>query len=186
MFASLTNSTMENQSNSVTKEAMNYGLYMGLALVLNSVVFYVMGKPFSEVSGYLNYAIIIGILSWAMWSFRENLGEEGLSYSRALGFGTLLSLFASLIVAFYTFVLYKIIDPGLLDKFMAFLEENLLKAGKPDNQIEMVINMYKKVLTPLIFSIGQIFNLTFMGFIFSLIMSIFFKRQPSSPFHGIE
>ena len=177
---------MENQSNPVLKSAMNYGLYLGLALVLNSVVFYVMGKPFSEVSGYLNYLIIIGILAWAMWSFREYLREEGLSYSRALGFGTLLSLFASLIVAFYTFVLYKIIDPGLLDKFMAFLEENLLKAGRPENQIETMINMYKKVLTPLTFSIGQIFGLTFMGFIFSLIMAIFFKRQPSDPFHGIE
>jgi hypothetical protein len=177
---------MENQSNIVMKSAMNYGLYMGLALVLNSVVFYVMGKPFSEVSGYLNYLIVIGILAWGMRSLREYLVEEGLAYGRALGFGTLLSLFASVIVAFYTFVLYKIIDPGLLDKFIAFLEENLLKAGKPDTQIETMINLYKKVLTPLIFSIGQIFNLTFMGFIFSLIISIFFKRQPSNPFQGVE
>lgn len=177
---------MENRSNIATKTAMSHGLYMGLALVLNSVVFYVMGKPFSEMTVYISYAIVIASLVWSIRSFREELGEEGLSYSRALGFGTLLSLFASLIVAFYTFVLYKIIDPGLLDKFMAFLEENLLKTGKPEAQIETVMNMYKKVLTPLIFSIGQILNLTFLGFVFSLIISIFFRKQPSNPFQGIE
>lgn len=177
---------MENQSNIATKTAMSHGLYMGLALVLNSVVFYVMGKPFSEMTAYISYVIVIASLVWSIRSFREELGEEGLSYGRALGFGTLLSLFASLIVAFYTFVLYKIIDPGLLDKFMAFLEENLLKTGKPEAQIETVMTMYKKVLTPLIFSIGQILNVTFLGFAFSLIISIFFRRQPSNPFQGIE
>ena len=177
---------MENQSNAGSKAAMNYGLYMGLALVLNSVVFYVTGKPFSEVTAYLTYAIIIGSLVWSMRSFRDALDEKGLSYSRALGFGTLLSLFASLIVAFYTFVLYKIIDPGLLGKFMIFLEESLLKTGSPENKVEIMMNMYKKVLTPLIFSIGQIFSVTFWGFIFSLIIAIFFKKQPSTPFQGVE
>jgi hypothetical protein len=177
---------MENQSNPVTKSAMNYGLYMGLALVLNSVVFYVLGKPFSNFTAYLSYAVIIGFLSWALWSFSESLGEQGLTYGRALGFGTLISLFASLIVAFYTFVLFKIVDPGLLDKLMIFIEETLIKAGRPDNQVDMMINMYKKVLSPLTYSIGQIFNLTILGFIFSLIISIFFRRQPSDPFHGVE
>lgn len=176
---------MENQDKAVTKDAMNWGLYMGLALVLNSVVFYVIGKPFSEGTAYLSYAIMIGGLIWALWSLREYLGNTGLPYGRALGFGTLLSLFASLIVAFYTFVLYKIVDPGLIDKFLIFLEENLLKAGRPENQVDMVINFYKKFLSPLTLSIGQVFSLTILGFIFSLIISFFFKRQPSDPFQGI-
>lgn len=177
---------MENQNNSVTKEAMNFGLYMGLALVLNSVVFYVTGKPFSTISAYISYALIIGCLSWALWSFREYLGEQGLTYGRALGFGTLLSLFASLIVAFYTFVLYKIVDPGLIDKLLIFIEENLIKSGSPENQVETVINLYKKVLSPLTFSLGQVLNITFLGFILSLIIAIFFRREPSNPFQGIE
>jgi len=175
---------MENQSNAVTKTTMNYGLYMGLTLVLSSVVFYVMGKPFSE--GLLSYAIIIVSLIWGIRSFREGLGVEGLSYSRALGFGTMISLFASLIYAFYTFVLYKIVDHGLIDKLFVFIEEQMLKAGSPENQIDMVMNLYKKILTPLTISIGQIFGVTFMGFVFSLIIAIFFKKEPANPFHGIE
>jgi hypothetical protein len=177
---------MENQNKPMTKDAMNYGLYMGLALVLNSVVFYVMGKPFSEGSAYLSYAIVIGSLCWALWSFREYSGDLGLPYGRALGFGTLLSLFASLIVAFFTFVLYKIVDPGLIDKLLIFIEESLIKAGRPENQVEMIVSMYKKVLSPLTYSIGQVITFTLLGFIFSLIIAIFFRRKPSNPFHGIE
>ncbi len=177
---------MERRSHSVTKEAMNFGLYMGIALVLNSVVFYVMGKPFSTGMAYLSYLIIILCLCWALWTFREVSGDAGLPYSRALGFGTLLTFFASLIMAFYTFVLFKIVDPGLIDKLIIFIEEELTKAGRPENQVDTVMTMYKKVLTPLTYSIGQIFNLTILGFIFSLIISIFFKKQPSDPFKGIE
>jgi hypothetical protein len=175
---------MENQSNTSTKTAMNYGLYLGLALVLTSVVFYVMGKPFSE--GILSYLVIIAILIWGIWSFREELGKAGLSYSSALGFGTLTSLFGSLIYAFYTFVLYKVVDHGLLDKLFVYMEQKMLQAGSPENQIEMLMNLYKKILTPLTLSISQIIGVTLTGFIFSLIIAIFLKRESSNPFQGIE
>lgn len=177
---------MKEQNNSVVHIAMHYGLYLGIALVVNTIIFYLIGKPFAEANGYLSYAIIIGALSWSIYSYREFKGAEGLPYSACLGFGTLLSLFASLIFAFFTFVLYKIIDPGLLAKFINFLEESLMKQGKSDTQMEMMIGMYKKFLTPLTFSIGQIMNLTFIGFFFSLIISIFYKRSPANPFQGIE
>lgn len=175
---------MENQNHTVTKTTMNYGLYMGLALVLTSVVFYVLGKPFSE--GMFPFTIIIVGLIWGIRSFREESGEEGLSYSRALGFGTMISVFASLIYAFYTFVLYKIIDHGLLGKLLIFMEEYFVKAGTPQNQIDLMMNMYKKILTPLSLSIYFIFGLTLMGFLFSLIIAIFFRKEPSNPFHGVE
>ena len=177
---------MKEQNDTMTRAAMNYGLYLGVGLVLNSLIFYMIGKPFSPLTGYFSYALIIGILSWSIWTFREHRGEEGISYSASLGFGTLVSLFASLIFAFFTYVMYEIVDKELLGKFFVFLEENMLKEGKTDEQMEVVLNMFKKFLTPLSFSISQVFNLTFLGFFFSLILSIFYKRRPANPFQGIE
>ncbi len=177
---------MENQPNSVTKAAMTYGLYLGLALVLNSVIFYVMGKPFAEGSGYLSYAIIIGGIGWAMWSFSQASPEEGLPYSRALGLGTLQSLFASIILSFFTFILYKFIDPALIDQLMTFTEEKMLQRGMSEDQVESMINMSKKMMTPTLMSISQVFSLTLMGFIFSLILALIFKKNPSNPFHEVE
>jgi len=177
---------MENQSNSVTPMAMSYGLYMGLALILNSVIFYVMGSPFSPAGAYISYGIIIAGIAWTMHTYRENNPEAGMPYSRALGLGTLQSLFASLILAFFTFVLFKLVDPGLIDKFFTFLEEQLLKSGTAENQVETAMTMYRKMMSPLVYSLVQVFSVTFYGFIFSLILAIFFKKQPTDPFHGVE
>lgn len=177
---------MENQSNSVNHVAMSYGLYMGLALILNSVIFYVMGSPFSNYCAYISYAILIGGIALAMRTYKENNSEAGVTYGRALGLGTLQSLFASVILAFFTFVLFKLVDNTLIDKFLSSMEEQLLSRGTPENQINAVISMYRKVMTPLTYSLGQILGITFMGFLFSLILAIFFKKQSTDPFHGVE
>lgn len=177
---------MENQNNSVSHLAMTYGLYMGLALVLNAVIFYVMNVPFSQASGYISYAIIIAGIALVMRTYKASHQEEGVTYGKALGIGTLTSLFASLILAFFTFVLYKIVDKTLIDKFLSFLEEQFLRSGLSESQTDTFMPLYRKVLTPLTYSFGMVFSLTINGFIFSLILAIFFKKQSTNPFHGVE
>lgn len=181
-----TNEDMENQSNSVTPMAMSYGLYMGLALILNSVIFYVMGSPFSQISGYISWVIIVAGIAWAMKTYRDNNSEAGFPYGRALGLGTLQTLFASLIVAFFSYVLFKLVDTNLMDKFFAFSEEQYLRSGMSETQVDSMMTMIKKMMTPLTYSLSQIFGLTFMGFIVSLILAIIFKKQSTDPFHGVE
>lgn len=177
---------MENQSNSVNHMAMSYGLYMGLAMILNSVIFYVMGSPFSNYSGYISYVIIIAGIALSMRAYRDNNIEAGVTYGRALGLGTLQSLFASLILAFFSFVLFKLVDNTLMDKFFAFTEEQYMRSGMSENQIDAMMPMIKKMMTPLTYSLSQIFGITFLGFIFSLILAIFFKKPSTDPFHGVE
>ena len=177
---------MENQSNSVTPLAMSYGLYLGLALILNAVIFYVMGVPFSIYCGYITYAIIIGGLILAMKTYRDNHVEVGMSYGKALGLGTLQALFASLVYAFFTFVLFKLIDKTLTDKFLSFLEEQFVKGGVSENQIDALMPMYRKLMSPVFYSFAQLISITFYGFLFSLVLGIFFKKQSTDPFHGVE
>lgn len=177
---------MENQNNTVSAVAMANGLYMGLALALNSFIFYVMGFPFSPYNTFILYAILIVGIALTMRLYRDEKTESGVSYGRALGLGTLQSLFASLVFAFFTFVLFKLVDKNLLDKFFTFLEEQLLKGGIAESQIDTILAMYKKITTPLTYSLGQIFTVTIWGFLLSLVLAIFFKKQPSDPFHGVE
>ena len=177
---------MEQEHHSVNYFAMMYGLYLGLALVLNLLIFYIMGDPFSTVSGYLNYAVMIAGIGYAMWTFAKLNTEEGLPYSRALGLGTLISLFGSIIIAFFTYILYKFIEPGLIDKLLASMEEKLLAGGYKDDMVENMLSVQKKFLTPALLSFGQVFGITLMGFIFSLILAIFFKKEPENPFHGVD
>jgi len=177
---------MENQSNSVNHMAMSYGLYMGLALILNSVIFYVMGSPFSSYNSYITWVILIAGILLSMRAYRDNNAEAGVTYGRALGLGTLQSLFASIIMAFYSFILFKLVDKTLMDKFFAFTEEQYLHSGMSENQVETMMPMIKKMMTPLTLSLSQILGITFMGLVISLILAIFFKKEQTDPFHGVE
>jgi hypothetical protein len=177
---------MEQEHQSVNYFAMMHGLYLGLALILNLLIFYIIGDPFSTVSGMLNYAIMIGGAGFAMWTFGKLNTEEGLPYSRALGLGTLVSLFGSIILAFFTYILYKYIEPGLIEKLLASMEEKLLAGGYKDDVVESMLSFQKKFMTPGILSFSQVFGVTLMGFLFSLILAIFFKKEPQNPFFGVD
>ena len=177
---------MEHEHHSVNNFSMMHGLYMGLALIMNLLIFYVAGNPFSDISGLLTYAILIAGIGFAMWTFAKLNTEEGLPYSRALGLGTLVSLFGGLIFAFFTYILYKFIEPGLIEKMMAMMEEKLLSQGYSDDFVEKALGAQKNFITPAIMSFGQVFSITFLGFIFSLVLAIFFKKEPENPFYEVD
>ncbi len=177
---------MEHEHPSLNRFSMIHGLYLGLALILNQLIFFIMGNPFSTITGTLVYAILIAGIGYAMWSFAKLNTEEGLPYSRALGMGTLVSLFGGILFAFFTFIEYKYIDAGLVDKFLAYLEAKFLEQGLKDDAVETILATYKKMLSPGILSFSQIFSITLFGFIISLVLAIFFKKEPADPFYGVE
>jgi hypothetical protein len=177
---------MEHEHPSVNYFAMMHGLYLGLALILNLLIFYISGNPFSDISGLLTYAILVGGIGYAMRTFAKLNTEEGLPYSRALGLGTLIALFGSSIFAFFTFILYKYIEPGMIDKMLVVMEEKLLAQGYNDDMVEKMLGAQKGFMSPAIMSLAQIFSVTLMGFLFSLILAIFFKKEPENPFYEVD
>ena len=177
---------MEQGHHSVNRFSMMHGLYMGLALILNQLFFYISGNPFSDISGYITYAVLIGGIGFAMWTFAKLNTEEGLSYSRALGLGTLVALFGAILTACFNYILYQYIEPGLIEKMLAAMEEKMLAQGYKDEMVEKMLGAQKGFMTPAILSFAQVFSVTLMGFIFSLILAIFFKKEPADPFYGVD
>ena len=49
-----------------------------------------------------------------------------------------------------------------------------------------MLGAQKTYMTPGIMSFAQVFSITFMGFIVSLILAIFFKKEAKNPFYGVE
>lgn len=170
------------------KSAMTYGLFVGIALIVFSLLTYVMGviKPPFWVS-LLQYVIIVAGIIYGTKKFRdEDLGGE-ISYSKALGFGILICVFASVIVGIYMIIFMKVIDPEFMNKMMAVLEEEYAKAGLSEEQIDAAMGMVSKMQSPVIMAIGTVFSFSFMGTIFSLVTAAFLKKEkpifdaPSEP-----
>ncbi len=169
---------MENQSNSKVKNSMTYGLIMGVALVALSLITYIAGivKPPFWVS-LLNWAIFIGFIIYGTTKYRDDVLGGSISYGNALGFSVLICIFGSIISTFYMLLFITVIDPDFISKLLEITEEELLNKGMSEDQIEAGMAMTKKFMNPAIMTISGFFGSVFMGTIFSLITSIFIKKD---------
>lgn len=171
---------MEQKAASIWKTSLMSGIYLGIAMILVSVVFYVTGNPFSKIAQWIGYVIMIAGIVMAQVSYKKALGGT-MTYGQALGVGVLTMVFASVLSSIYTFLLYQVIDSSLQEQLRLFTEEQIIKQGKvPEEQLDMAVNMATKFQTPVMMLVMGIFGGTFMGLIVSLITSIFTQKKPSA------
>ncbi len=169
------------QKSTFWKSAMTYGLYLALAVILYSVVLYVIGENLNKTLGALTYIIVaIGILLCQL-DYRNKILGGSISYSKALGLGVIVMIFAGLLNSVYTVVIIKI-DPTILDQIQIMQEEAMMRKGISDDQIEMASDMMKAFQKPGFIAVMGMLSFAFMGFIISLITSIFVKKNNPDAF----
>jgi hypothetical protein len=96
----------------------------------------------------------------------------------------MISVFAGLIYSIYNYILYAIVDPSLVDQIFTEAEEALLERGVSPDEIETMVSLYKKMISPLTMAIAGIFSYGFLGLIFSLFTSAFLKKE-GDPFANV-
>jgi len=161
------------------KSAMVYGLYLVLALTLFSVILYVSGLMLNPNVGYISFALTIAGIIVAQINYRNKELNGVISYGEAVGFGAAIMLFAGIVTALYTIILYTFVDPGLIDQMKAVQEEAMLQKGMTEDQIEAAMSVASKMMSPAAMSIMALVGSVFIGTIISLITSIFIKKQPN-------
>lgn len=160
------------------KSAMIYGLYLGIAITLYSVILYVTGQSQNKSLGYITILFYaVGIVMSQI--YYRNLELNGtISYGQAVGIGVAVMLFAGIVTALYNIIIFKI-DPSLIEQIKVLQEEAYLKNGMSEEMIEKTMEMSAKMMTPGVLAISGLFGSVFMGTIVSLVSSIFVKTQPN-------
>jgi hypothetical protein len=171
---------MENETKGMFKPALQYGLIMALALVMLSLVFYLVGAATNKWAGWLSYPVIIGLLVFSIMKFRDEQNGGFITYGRALGFGTLVGVFAGLIYAVYAFIFFKFIAPELQEilVYEAIATVETYNPNMTIEQFDFYTYMYGKLFSPIGQFLISLFGKPFYSFIFSLIISIFLKKAP--------
>jgi hypothetical protein len=80
-------------------------------------------------------------------------------------------------MAVFTYIIYAIIDPGLVDKQLAMAEEQMVSRGTPQAAIDAGMSFTEKIMKPGVLAITSIFATLLFGTIISLIVSIFVKKE---------
>ncbi len=165
------------EKTSIWKIALNYGAITGLSLVILTTIWYVTNLSFNEYVGWLNYVAIIGFVIFGTKKQRE-LDDGFISYGKALGVGSVISIVAGLILAIFTYILYTVIDVDLINKLYTVQEQAMMtNPAITDDQIDTAMEMVKKFTNPITMTIGTFFGISFMGFIISLVTSAVLKKN---------
>lgn len=163
--------------NPLWKQAMMYGIYYAVLSIVLSVILYAAGLMMAKPMQYVSIAILIAAIVLIQLHYRKMLGGY-ISYGQSLVIALLSMLFAAIPIALFTYILYKFIDPGLLDQIRMMTEEKLMEQGKlSQEQIDAAMAVSSKFQSPLLISLGQLFNVPIMGLIIGLITSIFIKKE---------
>jgi len=168
---------MENQNVSPWKANLNWGLILGFVTVIYTAILYFANQMFNQSLGYLSILIMIVILFFGIKAYRDQYKGGYMKYGQAVGAGVIISLYASILSAIFTIVLYKLIDPDLINKLYAFTEQRILDRGTPEEQLEIAMQFSKVFLNPYIMAGMAIVNGLFVGLIISLIEAIFLKKE---------
>jgi hypothetical protein len=167
---------------SLARNAINYGVLLGIVLIIADLLFYMLNVSRDSIFRYLNFVLIIAGLTLGILNYRNQINEGLISYGKSLGSGVLIGLFASIIFAIYYFIFLKFIDPGMIDEMLKTAEEKMLdkNPSMTDEQIEMAMHYSRIFMNPVWMPVWSIIGLTFMSFIVSLIISIFTKKKDNS------
>jgi hypothetical protein len=171
---------MTSQKISFWKNNMNFGAITGFAIIIVTVLLYFLNISQNFAVSVIVYVIQIAAIVIGTRYLRDKILNGNITYGKALSSGTMISIFAAIIIAFYMFIFLKFIDPGELDKIFSLMEDNLYKQGLPEDQIEMALDMSRKFTTPFTIAIGTVFSYGLWGFFFSLITSAFIRKKSNS------
>jgi hypothetical protein len=176
---------MEKNSNISFKSAMNAGAIVGISLILFSLLLYVLGLTMSKSASYIGYLVLAAGIYFTGKYYRDKELGGFITYGKALGYGVIVTFFASIILAFFTYILFKFVDTSLVDKMLQMSEEELINKGMPEEQIEMAMNMTRKFMKPEIMPFMIVLGYVFTGFLISLITSLLVKKE-GNPFQTMQ
>ena len=171
---------MSEQNPSKVKHALNFGAILGLVLMILSLITYVFELYDQSLLNYVSSLLLIVGIIIGIRKYRDEANGGYISYGGALGYGVLVTLFASIIVSFVNYVYLGFIDDSFLQYSLEKAEMDMYDAGQPEEQIEMAMEWTRMFLTPGAIAIWGTIATTFFGFIISLIASAFLKKESDS------
>lgn len=167
---------MEEKVN-VWKANLTNGLILALVGISYSLVMYFLDLTFNKPQGYIFMLVQLGMLYFLVKTYRDNFMHGQITYGQSVGAGVVISLYYSVIMAIFTYVLYTVIDPGLVAKQLAIAEQAMVEKGAPQAAIDAGMAVSAKIMKPAIMAPVSIIGGMMWGTILSLIVSIFIKKE---------
>jgi hypothetical protein len=167
---------MENKPSTFTI-TLGYGVIVALALIVFSLVIYLINLEIPVLVMLLSIAILLAGIVFAQINFRNKYLGGYIEYGKAFTVGFLTTLFLAVIYALYSYVFYKYIDPGAMEEAMAKAEQQFVDRGMSDAEIDQSMKIAEMFAKPGMSTIMAFLSNLFFGAVISLIAAIFTKKE---------
>ena len=161
------------------RHAATYALYIGLVLIVLSLLDYLLGFYEKNLAFKIfTYISVIACIVWATIQYRDKEKGGFLSYGDSVGYGVLLSLFYGIISAVFMVIFVTYIDTHYFERTLDITRELFYESGRyTEEQIDALMVWQEKFNGPVFLFIGTIIRLLLGALVVSLIASIFIKRN---------
>jgi len=161
----------------VSQIGLKNGIIVGLIFIVYGMIlqFLNLDLKVMQYFGYLNYVVLIVFIVLAHKAFKEG-GDGFMTIGQGLGIGMLITIIGSVLSSIFTYIYLKFIDDSMIQKALDYQLEEFEKQGLDDAAIEQAMSITSKMMTPEIMPIIAVVVMAFVGFIISLIVSLFTKK----------
>ena len=170
---------MEEQTKTpLLKPALIYGLISAFIGILISVIFYLLNLTMKSWVGFVSIAISIVVLVYLLKAYRNEYLGGYATYGQLILMALLIGIVGSLISAIYTYLLYTVIDPDLIEKMKVMTEERIMSNARiPESAYDTVMERLDKRMNVNRLTITAFFVGTITTFIIGLIVAAFLKKE---------
>ncbi len=171
---------MEEQAKSpFWKPALIYGAILGLVSVFISLVFYFIGMATVNWTNWVNLLVGIVLLVYLMIQYR-NVHLGGYASFGQIFVMVLVSagIVSTIIGALYQYLLFTVIDPGLVDQIRIAAEEKIMSNSRiPESMYDDIMEkMEKRMNVGYMVKMALIFG-PIVNAIIGLIIAAFLKKE---------
>lgn len=171
---------MENTTSpSPAKIGVNYGLLLGIILILISVVMYVTGMAYEgkQWPMYIYYVIFPVVIIFGIKNYKAE-NNTYLSLSEALKVGVLIGVISGIIFLIYNLIFNYIIEPDFGEQMIEISRNQMAEAGTlTEEQIEMSIGWVRWMTNPFLGGAIWIAMSAFFALIYALIAGLVMKKE---------
>lgn len=131
------------------KAALIYGAIAGFVGILLGVIFYVMNLYAASWTQWVSILVTIAVLIYCLKAYRNEYLGGYATFGQLFLMAMAIGVVSTVLSLIYSYLMYTVIDPELLDKMRLAVEEKLMNNPRiPESMLDDMIERMAKNFEP--------------------------------------
>lgn len=163
------------------KASFKYGLIYSGVGIGTSLLLFGLGMEKDEVVqkvlNFVNIAIPAVVIFLGIRVARAQEGNGFITFGTGFSTGIIITVIGGLITTLYTYLYFKILNPGMITYIKMKQEEEMIKRGMTDSEVELMADTMEFWANPGMMSAFVLIGIILLGLVITLISAAILKKE---------